>query len=262
MVYTCAYFPQPDATLEDAQTAKMDLVCRKLWLRPGERVVEAGCGWGALALFMARRYGVRVRAFNVSTEQIAYARERARREGLAGQVEFVEDDYRNVRGEFDAFVSVGMLEHVGLPDYPTLGGVIERSLTGAGARAAALHRPQSAGAAQSVDPEADLSRRVSAVASRSVRARPRAAGILGPRRREPPAALREDARALAAPLRSRGAARSPTCSTRRSCARGGCIWPARRRRSRPARCSSFRSCSRAAGATPCRGRGTELRMSN
>ena len=118
MVYTCAYFPTPDATLEDAQIAKMDLVCRKLRLKPGERVVEAGCGWGSLALFMARQYGVSVRAFNVSAEQIAYARARAQAEGLADRVEFVEDDYRNVRGQYDAFVSVGMLEHVGLADYP------------------------------------------------------------------------------------------------------------------------------------------------
>ena len=65
MVYTCAYFPNPDATLEDAQVAKLDLVCRKLRLKPGETVVEAGCGWGALALHMARHYGVRVRAYNL-----------------------------------------------------------------------------------------------------------------------------------------------------------------------------------------------------
>jgi cyclopropane-fatty-acyl-phospholipid synthase len=128
MLYTCAYFPTPDATLEEAQTAKMDLVCRKLRLRPGERVVEAGCGWGSFALFMARQYGVAVRAFNISREQIAYARERARAEGLSGLVEFVEDDYRSVRGEYDVFVSVGMLEHVGLPDYQTLGHVMARSL--------------------------------------------------------------------------------------------------------------------------------------
>ena len=128
MVYTCAYFPTPDATLEDAQLAKMDLVCRKLGLKAGERVVEAGCGWGSLALFMARRYGVTVRAFNLSTEQIAYARERAKREGLDARVEFVHDDYRNVQGQYDAFVSVGMLEHVGKADYPTLSGVIDRSL--------------------------------------------------------------------------------------------------------------------------------------
>jgi cyclopropane-fatty-acyl-phospholipid synthase len=132
MVYTCAYFPTPAATLEDAQIAKMDLVCRKLYLRPGERVVEAGCGWGSLALFMARHYGVTVRAFNISSEQIAYARRRARDEGLADRVEFVEDDYRNVRGCYDVFVSVGMLEHVGRQDYSTFGRVIDRSLSSDG----------------------------------------------------------------------------------------------------------------------------------
>jgi cyclopropane-fatty-acyl-phospholipid synthase len=132
MAYTCAYFPTPAATLEEAQIAKMDRVCRKLALRPGERVLEAGCGWGGLALHMARHYGVTVRAFNVSGEQIAFARQRARAEGLADRVEFVEDDYRHVSGQFDAFVSVGMLEHVGTADYPTLGAVIDRSLTDRG----------------------------------------------------------------------------------------------------------------------------------
>ena len=132
MLYTCAYFPTPEAALEDAQIAKMDLVCRKLRLQPGERVIEAGCGWGALALFMARRYGVTVRAFNVSAEQIAHARRRAADEGLADRVEFVEDDYRHVEGRCDAFVSVGMLEHVGLPDFPTLGRVMDRTLTADG----------------------------------------------------------------------------------------------------------------------------------
>ncbi len=128
LVYTCAYFPAPEAALEDAQVAKMDLVCRKLRLTPGDRVVEAGCGWGALALFMAKRYGVTVRAFNVSSTQIAYARERALREGVAGRVEFVEDDYRNISGSFDVFVSVGMLEHVGLPDFPMFGRVVDRAI--------------------------------------------------------------------------------------------------------------------------------------
>jgi cyclopropane-fatty-acyl-phospholipid synthase len=128
MLYTCAYFPSPESTLEAAQIAKMDRVCRKLQLKPGERVIEAGCGWGALALFMAREYGVRVRAFNISTEQISFARQRAAHEGLAGLVDFVDEDYRNVQGECDVFVSVGMLEHVGLPDYPTFGRVIDRTL--------------------------------------------------------------------------------------------------------------------------------------
>ena len=107
----------------------MALVSRKLRLKPGERVVEAGCGWGSLALFMAREHGVHVTAFNISREQIAYAREQARAQGLSDRVEFIEDDYRNVRGACDAFVSVGMLEHVGLPDYATLGDVMDRVLT-------------------------------------------------------------------------------------------------------------------------------------
>jgi cyclopropane-fatty-acyl-phospholipid synthase len=128
MVYTCAYYPSPSDDLERAQVAKMDLVCRKLGLKAGERVVEAGCGWGALALFMARQYGVTVRAFNISTEQVRYARERAAREGLAGRVEFIDDDYRNMRGPYDVFVSIGMLEHVGLADYGQLGAVIHRGL--------------------------------------------------------------------------------------------------------------------------------------
>lgn len=128
MQYTCAYFPSEVATLEEAQTAKLDLVCRKLWLRAGEKVVEAGCGWGEFALHMARHYGVKVKAFNISHEQIAYARERVREEGLSGQVEFIEDDYRNIREQCDVFVSVGMLEHVGRSHYGDLGRVIHRTI--------------------------------------------------------------------------------------------------------------------------------------
>jgi cyclopropane-fatty-acyl-phospholipid synthase len=129
MVYTCAYFPEASASLEAAQLAKMDLVCRKLRLRPGEHVIEAGCGWGSMAMHMAAHYGVRVRAFNISHEQIVWARERARREGLEGRVEFIEDDYRNIAGSCDAFVSIGMLEHVGVQNFSTLGAVIDRCLT-------------------------------------------------------------------------------------------------------------------------------------
>ena len=128
MVYTCAYYATPEMSLDEAQEAKLDLVCRKLRLRAGERVVEAGSGWGALALHMARHYGVSVRSFNLSREQVAYAREWARKDSLDGRVEFVEDDYRNVSGRYDAFVSVGMLEHVGPAHYEALGEVIDRSL--------------------------------------------------------------------------------------------------------------------------------------
>ncbi|HEU5400829.1 MAG TPA: cyclopropane-fatty-acyl-phospholipid synthase family protein [Terriglobales bacterium] len=132
MQYTCAYFPEENTTLEAAQIAKMDHVCRKIWLQPGEKVVEAGCGWGGLALHMARNYGVNVKAYNISHEQIAFARERAKREGLSNQVEFVEDDYRNIRGRFDAFLSVGMLEHVGTEHYKQLGKIIQRAIGDSG----------------------------------------------------------------------------------------------------------------------------------
>jgi cyclopropane-fatty-acyl-phospholipid synthase len=128
MVYTCAYFARPELSLEEAQLAKLDHVCRKLRLRSDQRVLELGCGWGALAIHAARRYGARVRAFNVSPEQLAWAREQAEKQGVASRVEFVLDDYRNATGSYDAFVSVGMLEHVGPEHFEELGGVIERTL--------------------------------------------------------------------------------------------------------------------------------------
>ena len=132
LVYTCAYFPTPSASLEEAQIAKMDHVCRKLRLQAGETVAEAGCGWGALALHMAKNYGVRVKAFNLSHEQIVFARQKARHEGLGDKVEFIEDDYRSISGIFDVFVSVGMLEHVGLSQYEALGRVIHRTIGASG----------------------------------------------------------------------------------------------------------------------------------
>jgi cyclopropane-fatty-acyl-phospholipid synthase len=128
MQYTCAYFAQAAMSLEEAQRAKMDHVCRKLELKPGMTVVEAGCGWGGLARHMALNYGVKVRSYNISHQQIMYATHRARAEGYANRVEYVEDDYRNIRGHFDAFVSVGMLEHVGIDHYPVLGEVAANSL--------------------------------------------------------------------------------------------------------------------------------------
>ena len=134
LVYTCAYFADPAMSLAQAQRAKLDLVCRKLGLRPGDTVVEAGCGWGALALHMARYYGVTVKAFNVSREQLGFARARAAREGLSGQVEFIDDDYRNVQGTYDVFVSVGMLEHVGLRHFHSLADVLRRTLRRQGGR--------------------------------------------------------------------------------------------------------------------------------
>lgn len=128
MLYTCAYFPSPKKMLEQAQEEKMHHIARKLLLKPGDTVVEAGCGWGSLALHLARHYGVNVHAYNISHQQILHARQRAREEGLDKLVTFIEDDYRNITGKFDAFVSVGMLEHVGVNNYEELGNVINRCL--------------------------------------------------------------------------------------------------------------------------------------
>ncbi|MFI5320668.1 MAG: class I SAM-dependent methyltransferase [Myxococcota bacterium] len=128
MLYTCAYFARPGLSLEEAQLAKLDHVCRKLRLRPGQRVLELGAGWGSLAIHMAREYGARVRAFNVSLEQVAWAREQAEKQGVASRVEFVLDDYRNATGRYDAFASIGMLEHVGPAHFEELGCVIARTL--------------------------------------------------------------------------------------------------------------------------------------
>ena len=127
--YTCAYFADFSMTIEQAQQAKMHHVCRKLRLKAGERVVEAGGGWGGFALFMAENYGVHVRSFNISKEQIAHSRAWAKQRGLDGLVEFVEDDYRNLTGTYDAFVSIGMLEHVGKGNYKDLGALMSRALT-------------------------------------------------------------------------------------------------------------------------------------
>lgn len=128
LVYSCAYFPDASMTLDAAQVAKMDYISRKLNLQPGEHIVDIGSGWGALALHMAKFYGVTVRGFSISHEQVCWARRRAEELGLSHVVEFIEDDYRNISGKCDALVSVGMLEHVGPEHYGEMGRIIHRSL--------------------------------------------------------------------------------------------------------------------------------------
>ncbi|RMF20481.1 MAG: class I SAM-dependent methyltransferase, partial [Deltaproteobacteria bacterium] len=128
LTYSCAYFPSEDTTLEQAQIAKLDLVCRKLGLEAGQHVIEAGSGWGSLALYMAENYGVRVTAYNTASAQVAYARRLAAERGLSDRVTFVGADYREIRGRCDRFVAVGMLEHVGRKHYRLLGEIIARSL--------------------------------------------------------------------------------------------------------------------------------------
>ncbi|MFD3695585.1 class I SAM-dependent methyltransferase [Streptomyces sp. NPDC058646] len=117
MVYSCAYW-SPGGTLEEAQWDKLGLVCRKLGLRAGDRLLDVGCGWGSMALHAAREYGVRVTGVTLSREQAAYARKRVADEGLADLVEIRIQDYRDVRdGPYDAISSIGMAEHVGSERY-------------------------------------------------------------------------------------------------------------------------------------------------
>ncbi|MFF3861634.1 class I SAM-dependent methyltransferase [Streptomyces sp. NPDC002209] len=117
MVYSCAYW-SPGSTLEEAQRDKLDLVCRKLGLEPGQRLLDVGCGWGSMALHAAREYGVRVTGITLSREQAVYARKRAAEEGLADRVDIRIQDYRDVKdGPYDAISSIGMAEHVGADRY-------------------------------------------------------------------------------------------------------------------------------------------------
>ncbi|MFI0981406.1 class I SAM-dependent methyltransferase [Streptomyces sp. NPDC021093] len=118
MVYSCAYFLDPDSTLEDAQRDKLDLIARKLDLQPGQRLLDVGCGWGSMAIHAARTYGVHVTGVTLSTEQAAFARKRIAEEGLADRIEIRVQDYRDVRdGPYDAISSIGMAEHVGAVQY-------------------------------------------------------------------------------------------------------------------------------------------------
>ncbi len=116
MVYSCAYFPTPETSLDDAQTAKLDYICRKLRLRPGETLLDIGCGWGGLVMHAVRHYGVKALGITLSTNQATYAREQIAAAGLGDQCQVEILDYRDVqapRGGFDKIVSVGMFEHVG-----------------------------------------------------------------------------------------------------------------------------------------------------
>ena len=132
MNYSCAYFETPDMSLDAAQQAKCRHIVRKLSLQPGDRVLDIGCGWGALALYMARHHDVEVTGLTLSDDQYEYARARADREGYADRVRFLQQDYREHLGEhedgYDAIVSVGMFEHVGRPQYATFFEQVRRLL--------------------------------------------------------------------------------------------------------------------------------------
>jgi cyclopropane-fatty-acyl-phospholipid synthase len=131
MVYSCAYFRDPADSLEDAQFAKLDLICRKLRLRSGERFLDIGCGWGGLVLHAARYYGVAAVGITLSDGQYQLARERVAATGLADRVEILLLDYRELEAcfgteHFDKAASVGMFEHVGLRHLPEYFGIAAR----------------------------------------------------------------------------------------------------------------------------------------
>lgn len=123
MQYSCAYWKDAQ-TLEHAQEAKLDLICRKLQLAPGMRVLDIGCGWGGLAYYMAKNYGVSVEGVTISAEQQKLAQQRC--EGL--DVKILLQDYRDLNEQFDRIVSVGMFEHVGPKNYATYFDVVDRNL--------------------------------------------------------------------------------------------------------------------------------------
>jgi cyclopropane-fatty-acyl-phospholipid synthase len=132
-VYSCAYFLDGDESLAVAQRRKLDLVCRKLGLQQGDRFLDVGCGWGALVVHAAERYGVHATGVTLSSEQAEYARKLVKERGLDDQVEILEADYRELRGQFDAVASIGMFEHVGKAQLGTYFGVLADLLEPGGA---------------------------------------------------------------------------------------------------------------------------------
>lgn len=129
-VYSCAYFRDPDQSLDEAQRDKLDYICRKLRLRPGQRLLDIGCGWGALACWAARHHGVQVHGITLSEAQYRWARERVRAEGLEARVRIELRDYRELEGaaEYDRIVSVGMFEHIGVASFPRYFETVHRLL--------------------------------------------------------------------------------------------------------------------------------------
>ena len=123
LLYTCGYWKRA-TNLDDAQEAKLDLVCQKIGLKPGMKVLEFGCGWGSFAKFAAEKYGAQVVGLTISNEQLAFAKEVCK--GLPVELNF--QDYRDAQGKYDAIISIGMVEHVGYRNYKTYMQVVDRCL--------------------------------------------------------------------------------------------------------------------------------------
>jgi cyclopropane-fatty-acyl-phospholipid synthase len=130
MVYTCSYFHDWSDDLDKTQIQKLDMVCRKLRLKPGEYVLDLGCGWGAFSCYAAQNYGVKAYGVTLSEQQVAYANEKIKRLGLSDRVTIECKDYALVEGKerFDKVAAIGMLEHVGIPNFPTYYKTVHRVL--------------------------------------------------------------------------------------------------------------------------------------
>jgi cyclopropane-fatty-acyl-phospholipid synthase len=134
MIYSCAYFEKADATLEQAQQAKLEHICRKLILKPGELLLDIGCGWGALVIYAAQHFGVKAHGITLSQQQFELATARIKAAGLENQVSLSLCDYRDIKGTsvYDKIVSVGMFEHVGLKNLPLYFSTVHRLLKPSG----------------------------------------------------------------------------------------------------------------------------------
>lgn len=128
MVYTCAYFTEDHTDLERAQRDKLDMICRKLRLQPGETLLDIGCGWGALICHAAQHYGVEAHGVTLAEEQLALAREKVERLGLQDKVTLHLKDFTEMEGVFDKISSIGMFEHVGIRNHPAYFQAVNRLL--------------------------------------------------------------------------------------------------------------------------------------
>ena len=129
MQYSCAYYKDWDTSLEQAQRDKLEMICRKLRLKPGERFLDIGCGWGGLACHAARHHGVHAHGITLSKEQLAFAQEKVERLGLQDSVTLELRDYQSLDGSFDKIASIGMYEHIGLANIPGYMKTVRRVLS-------------------------------------------------------------------------------------------------------------------------------------